>query len=253
MKYKAVIFDLFGTLINNYSIQQHEGVLRQMASVLAAPSEDFVRLWYDTFNERCTGVFQNTEANIDYVCQKLGVLVEDSQRSLAARIRLDLTARSMIPVPESIAVLSHLKSEGYKTGLVTDCSAEVPAIWQDTPFAPLFDVAVFSCLVGLKKPAPRIYRLAMERLGVEPHSCLYIGDGSSQELTGAAAVGMHPVLIRDPDEDSTEVHRVDAEVEEWDGSVISSLKDVLTLCHLRSDMEGVGKYLSSDNFLKRRK
>ncbi len=229
MKYEAVIFDLFGTLIHNYSIREYISILRQMASVLSAPPEDYVQLWYDTFNERCTGVFQSPEANIDYLCQKLGVTIEDSQRSLAARIRLDLTVRSMTPVPESIAVLSHLKSEGYKTGLVTDCSAEVPAIWQDTPFAPLIDVTVFSCVVGLKKPDPRIYQLAAERLGVEPEKCLYIGDGSSRELTGAAAVGMHPVLIRDPDEDSTEVHRVDAETEKWDGPVISSLREVLTL------------------------
>ncbi len=229
MKYAAVIFDLFGTLINNFSTQQHEGVLRQMATVLSAPSEDFVRLWYETFNDRCMGILKTPEDNIDYVCRKLGVPVEDTRRSLAARIRLNLTVSSMTPVPESIAVLSHLKSEGYKTGLVTDCSAEVPAIWQDTPFAPLFDVTVFSCVVGLKKPDPRIYQLAAERLGIEPSSCLYIGDGSSQELTGADAVGMHPVLIHDPEEDTSTIHRVNAEAEEWDGPVISSLKEVLEL------------------------
>jgi putative hydrolase of the HAD superfamily len=229
MKYKAVIFDLFGTLINNFSIQQHEGSLRQMASVLAAPSEDFVKLWYDTFNQRCTGVFKSPEENIDYVCRKLELPVEDSQIRLAARIRLDLTVNSMTPVPESIAVLSHLKSAGYKTGLITDCSAEVPAIWPNTPFAPLIDVAVFSCMAGIKKPDPHIYRMAAERLGIELHSCFYVGDGSSQELTGAAAVGMHPVLIRDPDEDSSIIHRVNAETGKWGGPEISSLKEILDL------------------------
>jgi len=229
MKYQAVIFDLFGTLIDNYSIEEHEGVLREMASVLSAPSDEFIRLWYDTFNERCTGILQLPEDNIDYVCRKLGVPVEDSRRKLAARMRFDLTVRSLRPSPETIQVISHLKSRGYRTGLVTDCSAEVPAIWKDTPFAPLFDVTVFSCMVGVKKPAPRIYRIAAKKLGVEPQDCLYIGDGSSNELTGAADIGMHPVLIRDPDEDSSKVHRVEAEADRWDGPVISSLKDVLAL------------------------
>ena len=229
MKYKAVIFDLFGTLIKNYSIQEHEAVLRQMASILLAPSEGFVRLWYDTFNERCTGVLKTPEDNIDYVCQKLGVPVKDNQVNLAARIRFKLTAQSMLPLPGSVALLSHLKSTGFKIGLVTDCSAEVPTIWQDTPFAPLFDVTVFSCVVGMKKPDPRIYYLATERLVVKPQRCLYIGDGSSHELTGAATIGMHPVLIRFPDENNKEIHRVDAETEAWDGPVISSLKEVLTL------------------------
>ena len=229
MKYEAVIFDLFGTLIKNYTIEQHEGVLRQMASVLSASSEDFVRLWYETFNDRCVGILKTPEDNIDYVCRKLGVPVGDTRRSRAARIRLDLTVNSMVPMPDAIAMLSRLKIEGYKTGLVTDCSGEVPAIWQDTPFAPLFDVTVFSCMVGLKKPDPRIYQLVAEQLAVKPESCLYIGDGSSQELTGADVVGMHPVLIRDPDENSTEVHRVDAEAEKWSGPVITSSKEVLDL------------------------
>ncbi len=229
MKYKAVIFDLFGTLIDNFSVREHESVLRQMASAVSAPSDGFVQLWLKTFNERATGVFQSPEANIDYTCKKLGVYAEDAQVKLAARIRFDFTARSMTPRPDAVEVLSHLKSNGYKTGLISDCSAEVPAIWQDTPFAPLFDVTIFSCKVGVKKPSPRIYQLAIEQLGVEPHGCLYIGDGSSQELTGAAAVGMHPILIRDPDEDSAEVHRVDAEAEKWGGPVIPSLKEALTL------------------------
>lgn len=229
MKYEAVIFDLFGTLIDNYTIERHEGVLRQMASVLSAPPEHFVRLWYETFNDRCIGILKTPEDNINYVCRKLGVRIEDNQRHLAAQVKLDLTVNSMIPVPDAVDVLSRLKTEGYKTGLVTDCSAEVPAIWQDTPFAPLFDVSIFSCKVGLKKPDPRIYRLVAKQLAVKPEDCLYIGDGSSQELTGAAAVGMHPVLIRDPEEDSSTMHRVEAEADRWNGPVISSLLEVLAL------------------------
>ena len=65
MKYEAVIFDLFGTLVKNYTVEQHEGVLRQMASVLSAPSDDFVKLWYESFNERCLGIFKTPEDKID--------------------------------------------------------------------------------------------------------------------------------------------------------------------------------------------
>jgi len=229
MKYKAIIFDLFGTLIKSFSFQEYEAVLKQMASVLSAPSESFVRLWSDTFNERITGVFKTPDDNVEYICQKLGIPVEDSQVSLAAHIRFEFTAQTMTPMPESVATLSHLKSKGYKIGLITDCSAEIPTIWQDTPFAPLFDVTVFSCVVGMKKPDPRIYYLATERLMVELQSCLYIGDGGSKELTGAATVGMHPVLIRFPDENNEGIYRVNAETEAWNGPAISSLREVLTL------------------------
>ena len=80
MKYKAAIFDLFGTLIENYTIERHESVLRQMASVLSAPSEDFVRLWYQTFNDRCLGILKTPEENIDYACKKLGVSADEAKK-----------------------------------------------------------------------------------------------------------------------------------------------------------------------------
>ncbi len=226
MKYQAVIFDLFGTLIDNFSLREHQSVLAQMASVLSAPSDDFVQLWFDTFNERSTGVFPSPESNIEYNCRKLGIHPEDTKIKCAAEIRHDFTLRSMTPRADAIETLSHLKSEGYKTALISDCSSEVPVIWKGTPFAPLIDVSVFSCSVGLKKPDPHIYHLAISQLGVEAQNCLYVGDGSSHELTGASQVGMYPVLIRIASEDGDK-HQIDRE--EWDGPAISSLGEVLAL------------------------
>ena len=228
MKYAAVIFDFFGTLVDNFSRREADSVLRQMASILSAPSDSFIQSWINTFNEPATGVFQSPEANIEYICRKLGVPAEDAQIRRAAQVRLGFTARSIVPRPDSLEVLSQLKSEGYKTGLISDCSAELSALWESTPFASSFDVSVFSCIVGMRKPDPRIYQLATNQLMVEPENCLYVGDGSSQELTGAAKVGMHPVLLRVPGEDDTDAIRIDEE-EEWAGAVISSLKDGLTL------------------------
>ena len=204
-------------------------VLAEMASVLSAQPDEFIRLWIDTFNMRATGDFQTPEENVEYICRKLRLHVADAQIKLAAQVRFNFTARSMAPRPGSVEVLSHLKSKGYKTGLISDCSAETPTVWKNTPFAPLINVTVFSCLVGVKKPDPRIYHMATKQLAVEPRNCLYVGDGSSQELTGASQVGMHPVLLRLPVGDSADVYQVNSEGDEWNGPVISSLKEVLAL------------------------
>ena len=92
----------------------------------------------------------------------------------------------MKPRTGSLEVLASLKSKEYKIGLISDCTAETPLAWQNTPFAPFFDATVFSCRAGIKKPDPRIYEMATTRLGVGPQYCLYIGDGSSRELSGAS-------------------------------------------------------------------
>ncbi|UCC17202.1 MAG: HAD-IA family hydrolase [Dehalococcoidales bacterium] len=229
MKYEAVIFDLFGTLVKNYTVQQHEGTLTEMAAILSAPRDRFIQLWYDTFNMRCLGELKTPEENVVYVCRELGIAVDKDLVKQAALVRYTLTRDTMIPLPGALRILTSLKNRGMKIGLVSDCSSEAPKVWSDTPFYSLFDITIFSCMEGVKKPDPRIYNLAADRLGVKPEDCLYIGDGSSNELTGAAAVGMHPVLIIDPEEDSSGTHRVDFEGDEWRGPVISSLKEVLTL------------------------
>lgn len=229
MKYTAVIFDLFGTLVPNMSLSEHRAVLTRMAHVLSAPSDDFTQLWFDTFNERSTGIFQSPDDNVAYICRTLGISVNETKAKRATRIRFDYSVRSMVPRSDAIETLSHLQCEGFKTGVISDCSAEVPAIWKDTPFVKLIDVAVFSCLVGVKKPDPRIYQLTANQLGIKPEKCLYIGDGSSQELTGASQVGMHAVLLCLPAEHGADEHRIGSEHEEWDGPTISSLTEVLTL------------------------
>ena len=73
------------------------------------------------------------------------------------------------------------------------------------------------------KPDPGIYELACERLGVQPGNCLYIGDGSSRELTGASTVGMDAVLIRVPNDTEN------GDREDWQGTRISSVEEVLNL------------------------
>jgi putative hydrolase of the HAD superfamily len=225
-KYKAVIFDLFGTLVENFSRGDYEKTLTEMATVLGAPPDEFIRLWADTFDLRATGVFHSAEACVVHICQELRVPVTDAQVKQTGRIRLDYTSRNIRPRPGSVEVLTCLKSNGYETALISDCTAETPLVWQKTPFAPLFNVTVFSCRVGVKKPDPRIYHLATDQLGVKPADCLYIGDGSSKELTGALQVGMHPVLICDPN-GSVDAHFIDRE--DWDGTIITSLQEVINL------------------------
>jgi putative hydrolase of the HAD superfamily len=227
VKYAAVIFDLFGTLVDNFSRREYASMLAEMASVLGVPPDDFIRLWFDTGERRTLGILSGPDGNIEHVCRELRLSPEEPRRQQAAAIRSGYTRRSIVPRPDAVDVLSHLKSAGYRTGLISDCSSETPIVWRDTPLAPLFDATVFSCLAGVRKPDPRIYLLATEQLAVRPEECLYIGDGSSHELTGAASVGMHPVLIRVPYEDTPDALRINEE--EWDGPRISSLTEVLTL------------------------
>lgn len=55
----------------------------------------------------------------------------------------------MVPRDGAIEVLSYLKTSGYRTGIISGCGPDVPALWNEIPFAPFFDVTVFSRSAGL--------------------------------------------------------------------------------------------------------
>ncbi len=235
MTYDAVIFDLFGTLVDLQSFQDIQRSRSAMASALSVPGDDFHRLWSETSRPRETAFFATIEANLEHICETLGLPLESDRITAATQIRLDFIRRSLTPRWGAVETLNRLRAGRYKIGLISDCGPDVAFLWRDTPLAPLVDVAIFSGTAGFKKPDPRIYRMACERLAVKPQGCLYIGDGSSRELTGAAQVGMHPVLIRVPYEEAVhESLRPDAEAE-WRGAMVSALKEVLSLVDTESE------------------
>ncbi|MFL5958852.1 MAG: HAD family hydrolase [Gaiellaceae bacterium] len=120
--------------------------------------------------------------------------------------------------------LVELRDRGYRVGLITVCSEDVPDVWSETGFVDLFDATVFSCSVGLRKPDPRIYQLACEQLGAEPGEAIFVGDGANDELAGAERVGMRAVLIHRAGEEPPW-----DELRDWRGPRITAIPQVLSL------------------------
>lgn len=226
MKYKAVIFDLFGTLVCIASRHESESVLRQMASVLSVPADSLIELWRDTGDKRMNGVFHNYQGWIRFICNELGSSPDDSQVNLAAYIRFEMERRElMVLMDGAVEVLSNLKSLGHKIGLISNASFETATIWMDSPLSQLVDAAVFSATVGILKPDPRIYHTVTEQLAVKPEDCLYVADGGADgELKGASQVGMQAVQLLIPNHNDNDLLH-----EDWDGLSISSLNQVLSL------------------------
>ena len=79
-------------------------------------------------------------------------------------------------------------------GSVSSVTPMVLKSWigQIVPLSGFFEVTIFSHAVGMVKPDPHIYQHACKNLGVAPSDCIFIGDGNSDELRGAAQVGMFP-------------------------------------------------------------
>lgn len=93
-----------------------------------------------------------------------------------------------------------LKDEGYRVGLITNNVREGSASWRALiPVDELFEVVIDSSEVGLRKPNPAIYHLALEGLGVtDPATAVFLDDAPGN-VEGARRAGLHSILVEDPD------------------------------------------------------
>ncbi|HZC05967.1 MAG TPA: HAD-IA family hydrolase [Ktedonobacterales bacterium] len=222
MRPDVIIFDLYGTLVNGFSYSAHERALVAMTQALRTPDpEAFTRSFtHETWLARGSGQFASIEENIAWIYARYGWPLAPDRLDEAIRIRVECTRAGLAPLPGALEALTTLRQRGHRLGLISDCSAEIPALWETLPFAPLIEEPVFSCAVGYLKPNPRIYQIACERLGVASDDCLYVGD-RPEEVIGARAAGIRAIRVRPPHDDTYEAREVDRPV--WDGPELDSV------------------------------
>ena len=170
--YDAVLFDLFTALLDS------QPLWREVAGSAAAGArwrEQSSRVAY------ATGPYRPFVETVAQAAQLAGVppaRVPELLRGMAERLG---------PWPEAPEVLRRL-NESVRIGVVTNCSEELGQraavrIGVD------FDTVVTAEAAGAYKPRPEPYRLALERLGVQPSRVLFVA-GSPSDITGAREAGM---------------------------------------------------------------
>ncbi len=223
-RFDAVVFDLFGTLVYEFPRTDWDGWLETAAAVLEIDPERFKDSWSATAIDRQTGRVGDMQEHILTLAARAGAWPSDAQVAEVLEVRSALYRKWFVPRPNAQEILRELRGRGIPTALISMCAVDTPPFWRASPLVGLVDVEVFSCEVGMRKPDAEIYLLACERLGVDAGRCLYVGDGAYAELSGASAVGMHAVLIRDPAESEGEALRPEAE--DWGGPSITDLGEV---------------------------
>ena len=95
------------------------------------------------------------------------------------------------------ALLEALRSRGIKTGVILNSWPDPGRVLRGdierAGLTGLLDTIVISSEVGMRKPDPGIFQLALDELGVEPHDAMFVGDRLETDVQGAANVGMTTV------------------------------------------------------------
>lgn len=97
--------------------------------------------------------------------------------------------------PGTTDVLRQLKDAGYRLAVISNADGRVEALLEGVGLREYFEFVIDSGVVGIEKPDPRIFQMALERAGVAPADAVYIGDLYEIDVVGARAAGLRAILL----------------------------------------------------------
>ncbi|HEX9915513.1 MAG TPA: HAD family hydrolase [Candidatus Bathyarchaeia archaeon] len=203
---KAVIFDLHGTLLlsddvdaawDRWATAFHAELVKRGATM---PLKEFKAALGSLYNgsEHIANQPGLTlfERRVKGFCDHLSMEVPHSElRPLVENI-IDVWHSGMYLDQDAIPLLEALRRR-FKVGLITnwDHGPRMHRLVEQLGLRSLLDDVVVSDDVGVSKPDPRIFRLALSRLGVSASNAVYVGD-MDLDARGSLDAGMHSVLVR---------------------------------------------------------
>lgn len=219
MALRAILFDLFDTLVDLYMdrLPAVEIGGRRVPSTLGALHRS-VRAWTDAPLDAFATALRASDAELhrqhwaigrelptlfrfEVFCRSFGIAAPEAPGVLT-RTHMELLRTQMRILPHHAPLIARLRAR-YALGLVSNFSHSPTAleVLREADLHAQLDPIVISDEVGIRKPRPEIFRAALERLGLEPHEVVHVGDDLSADVRGAGELGLRTVWItrRRPD------------------------------------------------------
>jgi HAD superfamily hydrolase (TIGR01509 family) len=202
MTIRAIFFDAGNTLIHmDYdaiaAALGREGVTATVAEVRRAEWRARVRLDASFAPGASTEHPSTGDRYLAFLLDELGVRNEGTLTALAAWRRGYNPPRGLWTAvdPAAEPALLTARQVGVATAVISNSNGTIAGILETIGLARHLDFVIDSSEVGVEKPDPRIFRLALQRAAVQPAEAAYIGDLYSVDVLGARAAGLHAVLM----------------------------------------------------------
>jgi REG-2-like HAD superfamily hydrolase len=134
----------------------------------------------------------------ELVLRELGVKVDTGAfaRELSAELRETFgKVESWHAFPDAVPALEAVRRRGFRTGMVSNATELARRVLRNLDMDRLFDFVVISEEVGVRKPDPRIFSIALERAATIPSRTVFLGDKPATDIKGAARAGLKGVLV----------------------------------------------------------
>jgi putative hydrolase of the HAD superfamily len=200
MSVHAVLLDYYGTLAEATHWVSADDVLAEHGYELPPATRD---RW---FNDGIDGLEhpEHSRSRDHYVAWQreriLGMLSETDVHPgeydvILQRLRDGAESRVLEAYPEVAEVLTELRRQGMRLAICSNWDWDLAEAVEEVGLSELVDVQVSSAWAGARKPHPRIFRQVLDKLGVEPADCAFVGDTWGPDVAGPRSMGMTALYL----------------------------------------------------------
>lgn len=194
---KAVFFDLGGVILRT----EFQAPREHLAERLGMEYEDLVKLVFDSPSS--VRASHGEISDVDHWKEVIKRLKRPSEEMQAIR---DAFFAGDVVDREIVDTLRSLRKD-YFVGLISNAWPDLRDFIASKKFEDAFDHMVISGEVGVMKPDPRIYQIALEQAGAEAQEAVFVDD-FYENIEGCRAVGMHGIHFRDPQQAMAELRNL---------------------------------------------
>jgi putative hydrolase of the HAD superfamily len=206
---KVVLFDLGNTLLYfdstwpEVAAQSDQAMLAFLLQCGYKLDETFPR----TYDLRMDRYYRERETEfIEYTAEMFlrDLLKEYGYNQVPAEIikkavaaQFAVSQAHWLPETDARPLLEQLKGAGYRIGLISNANdaQDVRTLIDKGNFAPFFEITLISAEVGLRKPHPGIFKLALDFFNARPEEAVMVGDTLGADILGANNLGISSVWI----------------------------------------------------------
>ena len=98
-------------------------------------------------------------------------------------------------LPDTVPALKKLKAAGYYLAVISNSDGSVEGELKRAGLAEYLEFVIDSSVVGVEKPHPEIFEMALDRAGIKPDEAVYVGDTYPTDIGGAELAGLRGILI----------------------------------------------------------
>ena len=191
MTYRAVLFDLGGVVVGSplHAIAAYE-------EELGIPAGSVNRVVIGTGPAGAWSRLERGELTLEPFYEAFDRECATAGCALSARTLMERVAGATAPRPAMLEAIRRIRAQGLIAGAITN--NWVAEEGSAGSLRHLFDLVVESAVEGMRKPDPRIFNIACERLGIQPSDAIFLDDIGSN-LKTARSLGMTTIKVVEPD------------------------------------------------------